>query len=69
MLGFVDDKRHYVNLTLQHIKESLEEVISKSVNMWEEIMSFVGDKLEIFKCGYYVLRWGFDLKKINFKRK
>ena len=63
MLGFVDDKRHYDNLTLQHNKESLEEVISKSVNMWEAILSFVGGKLEMFKCGFYVLRWDFDSKE------
>ena len=60
MLGFVDNKRHYVNLILQHIKESLEEVMFKSVNMWEELLSFVGGKLEMPKCGFYVLKWEFD---------
>ena len=60
MLGFVDDKRHYVNLILQHIKESLKEAMSKSVNMQEELLSFVGGKLIMSKCGFYVLQWEFD---------
>ena len=47
MLGFVDDKKHYVNLVLQLIKVCLEEAISKSMNMWEELLSFVSGN---WKC-------------------
>ena len=63
MLGFVEDKRYYVNLILQHIKEFLEEIMSKSVNIWEELLSFIGGKLEISKCGIYVLQWEFNSKE------
>ena len=56
MFGFVDDRKHYVNLILQHIKKSLEKAISKSLNMWDELLSFVGGKLEMSKCGFYVLQ-------------
>ena len=52
MLTFVDDKRHYINLILEHLKESLEEAMKKSVNMWDELLTFVGGKLEMSKCGF-----------------
>ena len=45
MLGFVDDKRHYINLILQQLKEPLEEAMIKSVNIWNELLTFVGGKL------------------------
>ena len=60
MLAFVDDKRHYVNLILKHHKESLEEAMNRSVNMWDKILTFVGGKLEISKCGFYTIQWSFD---------
>ena len=59
-LAFVDDKRHYVNLILKHLKESLEEAMNKSVNMWDELLTFVGGKLEMSKCGFYIIQWSFD---------
>ena len=60
MLAFVDDKRHYVNLILQHLKESLKEAMNKPVNMWDELLTFVGGKLEMSKCGFYIIQWSFD---------
>lgn len=60
MLGFVDDKRHYINLILQQLKEPLEEAMIKSVNIWNELLTFVGGKLEMKKCGFYQLQWKFD---------
>ena len=63
MLVFVDDKRHYVNLILQHLQESLEEAMNRSVNMWDELLTFVGGKLEMSKCGFYTIQWSFDENK------
>ena len=60
MLGFVDDKRHYINLILQQLKEPLEEAMIKSVNIWNELLTFVGGKLEMKKCGFDQLQWKFD---------
>ena len=63
MLRSIDDKRHYVNHILQHIKESLEEAMSKSVDIWEALLPFVDGKLEISKCRFYVLQQEFDSKE------
>ena len=53
MLRFIDNKRHYVSFILQQIKQSLEKGMFKSVNIWEVISSFVGDKCPNMDCTYY----------------
>ena len=63
MLGCVDDKRHYTNLLRQTIKESISEAMTKSVNTWEELLTFVGGKLELTKCSYYLLELECDKKE------
>ena len=60
IMVFVDDKRHYINLIFQHFQESLEEAINRSVNMCDELLTFVGGKLEMSKYGFYIIQWSFD---------
>ena len=59
----VDDKRYCINLINQIIKEPLTVSMTKSVNMWEELLLFIGDKLELTKCDYYILECEFDFNK------
>ena len=59
----VDDKRYCINLINQIIKEPLTVSMTKSVNMWEELLSFIGDKLELTKCDYYILECEFDFNE------
>ena len=60
MMAFVDDKRHYTNsLKLQLIK-SVIKAMEKSVSKWYELLPFVGDDLELSKCGWYGIDWGLD---------
>ena len=60
VLGFVDDKWYYSNLVNQIINESITEAMSKSTNMWNELLTFIGGKLELTKCTYYIIEQDFD---------
>ena len=42
------------------MKEPLTASMTKSVNMWEELLLFIEDKLELAKCDYYILECEFD---------
>ena len=42
------------------MKEPLTASMTKSVNMWEELLLFIEDKLELTKCDYYILECEFD---------
>ena len=63
ILGFVNDKTHYTDLLRQTIKESISEIMTKSVNMQEKLLSFIGGKLKHTKCSYYLLEWESDKKE------
>ena len=42
MLGFVDDKRHYIDNFQQNSKEFLVKAMKKSVNTWIKLLHFTG---------------------------
>ena len=60
MVGFVNDKRHYTNTLSQHIIESIIKTMKQSLSTWYELLKFVGGELELSKCGWYIIDWGFD---------
>ena len=49
-----------LNLILQHHQDYLENIMNGSVNMWDELLTFVGGKLEMIKCGFYTIQWSYD---------
>ena len=55
MMRFVDDKRHYINLLKEIIKENLIKAMELSVSTWYEIILFIGDKLELSKCLWFLI--------------
>ena len=60
MMAFVDDKRHYTNSLKQQLIKSVIKAMEKSVSKWYELLLFVGDDLELSKCGWYGIDWGLD---------
>ena len=66
MLAFVDDKKHYVNNALRTIKESLVEAMQKSMRTREELLMFVGGKLELSKCDFFLIDCSFNKFDIPF---
>ena len=62
IVGFVDDKKHYVNNVSRKTKDTLEQAMQKSIRIWEELLNFTGGKLELSKCEYFLIKWGFDNK-------
>ena len=49
LLGFFDDKKHYVNNILNQLKQTITETIQQSIRIWDEVITFVERKLEICK--------------------
>ena len=60
ILGFVDDKKHYVNNILIQLKQTITEAMQQSIRVWDEVLTFVGGKLEMSKCNFCILDWTFD---------
>ena len=50
MLGFVDNKRNYVNNTLFVSTNILITAMERSVNSWNELLHFSRGDLELRKC-------------------
>ena len=70
MLGFVDNKRHYINNTSFVSAKILIIAIERSVNSWNELLHFSGGALELSKCAWYILKWVFNNKdKPVFKKR
>ena len=60
MMRFVDDKRHYTNTLMQQIITTVIMSMEQSVSKWYEFLLFAGGELELSKCGWYIVDWGFD---------
>ena len=60
MLGFVDDKKHYINNILKQLQQTITESMQQLIRVWDEILTFVGGKLEMIKSNFYILDWTFD---------
>ena len=60
MLVFVDDRKHYVNSVLKKIKEFITIAMEKSIWIWDELLYFIGEKLELSKYEFYIVKWKFD---------
>ena len=46
MIGFVDDKRHYVNLPEMIIGKSLIKSMEPYISSWYEVLHFCGVELK-----------------------
>ena len=60
ILGFVDDKRHYVNNFKERILQHLIDALEQSIRTWDELFTFVGGLLEMDKNAWYLIEWDFD---------
>jgi hypothetical protein len=59
--GFVDDNSIFTNLKFGII--NLEELLLKGQldgQIWEKLLSITGGELELKKCFYYIISWGWD---------
>ena len=61
ILGFVDDKKHYVNNILKQLKQTITEAMQQSIRVWDEVLTFVRGELEMSKCKFCILDWTFDI--------
>ena len=57
MLGFVDDKSHYVTNLHTRILKHLLEALKKSIRTWDKLLTFVGGQLEMEKNVWYLIEW------------
>ena len=55
MIGFVDDKRHYVNSPEMIIRKCIIKAIQRSVSSWYELLHFCKGKLETNKCAWCIV--------------
>ena len=60
ILGFVDDKRHYVNNFKERILKHLIGALEQSIRTWDELLTFVGGQLDMDKNTWYLIEWDFD---------
>ena len=60
MLGFVDDKKHNINNILKQLQHTIIEAMQQSIRVWDEILTFIGGKLEMSKCNFCILDRIFD---------
>ena len=60
VLGFVDDKRHYVNNFKERVLQHLIDALEQSIRTWDELLTFVGGQLEMDKNAWYLIKWDFD---------
>ena len=60
ILGFVDDKRHYVNNLKKRVLQHLLDALDKSIRTWDDLMKFVGGQLKMDKNAWYLIEGDFD---------
>ena len=60
MLGFVDDTRKFNNQNT--VGTTLEENVVLDLLQWKKVSSIVAGKLNLKKCGSYILTWKYDNK-------
>ena len=55
ILGFVDDKRHYMNNLKKRVIQHLLDAFEKSIRTWDELLKFVEGQLEMDKNVWYLI--------------
>ena len=60
VLSFVDDKRHYVNNSKKRMLQHLIDALEKSIQSWDELLTFVDGQLEMDNNSWYFIEWDFD---------
>ena len=69
MLAFVDDTRKFNNINLKHPNAHIN--ILDDLQTWQQISNIIAGKLNIEKCGYYILSWDYNnqgyMKMVNSK--
>ena len=48
------------------MKESITEVVEHEIRVCDELVTFVGRKLETIKCALFLIKWDFDKYEILF---
>jgi hypothetical protein len=65
MIGFVDDNNGQVNSFFDHRDQrdikSLHEKARLNANTWSSLLGVTGGALELSKCSYHVMSWGFAM--------
>ena len=59
-MGCVDDKCHYANNIKKGVLKHLLEALEKLIRTWDELLTFVGNQLEMDKIDWYLIEWDFD---------
>ena len=59
-MGCVDDKCHYANNIKKGVLKHLLEALEKLIRTWEELLTSVGDQLEMDKNDWYLIEWDVD---------
>ena len=57
ILGFVDDKRHYINNSKKRMIQHLIDALEKSIGTWDELLIFADGQLGIDKNDWYLIEW------------
>ena len=58
MLAFVDDTRKFNNNNNKH--PQVHENILDDLKTWQRMSNIIAGKLNISKCGYYILQWHYN---------
>ncbi len=67
LLGFVDDVNNRTNISPEIPSENIDsqmhqliEQANKDGQLWHDILTAANQELELTKCQYHVIRWGFQ---------
>ena len=60
MLGFVDDTRKFNNQNTHG--DTMEDNIIHDLQQWEKISHVIAGKLNLSKCGCYIIKWHYNKK-------
>ena len=58
MLAFVDDTRKYNNANTKY--PQIHENVLSDLKTWKQMSNIIAGKLNILKCGYYILNWNYN---------
>ena len=65
MIGFVDDNNGQCNEFLKDFQAPLEELLQRAkheMTVWRDILRASGGDLELPKCSYQIMHWGFTIE-------
>ena len=60
MLAYIDDTRKFNNLNTKH--PEIHQNVLEDLVTWQNISNIIAGKLNVAKCGYYILQWQYNTK-------